>query len=57
MGYDKYIKDALSDTPEGTDLIGGKVLSLICELLSINPNEVNIENFEPERYSKSNIGH
>ena len=57
MGYDKYIKDALSDTAEGTDLIGGKVLSLICELLSINPNEVNIENFEPERYSKSNIGH
>ena len=43
-------------TPEGTELIGGKVLSVICELLSIKPNEVNIENFEPERYSKSNIG-
>ncbi len=44
-------------TPEGTELIGGKVLSVICELLSISPNEVNIENFEPERYSKSNIGY
>lgn len=44
-------------TPEGTELIGGKVLSVICELLSISPNEVNIKNFEPERYSRSNIGY
>lgn len=44
-------------TPKGTELIGGKVLSVICELLSIDPNEVNIESFEPERYSKNNIGY
>ena len=44
-------------TPEGTELIGGKVLSVICELLSISPNEVNIKNFQPERYSGSNIGY
>ena len=43
-------------TPEGTELIGGKVLSVICELLFIKPSEVNIENFEPEHYSESNIG-
>ena len=43
-------------TPEGTEAIGGRVLSVICELLDITPSEVNIENFEPERYSKSNIG-
>lgn len=44
-------------TPEGTELIGGKVLSVICELLEIAPSEINIENFEPERYSKDNIGY
>ena len=44
-------------TPEGTELIGGKVLSVICELLSISPNEVNIKNFQPEHYSGSNIGY
>ena len=44
-------------TPEGTELIGGKVLSVICELLSISPNEVNIKNFQLERYSGSNIGY
>lgn len=44
-------------TSEGTKLIGGKVLSVICKLLSIQPNEVNLENFEPEQYSKNNIGY
>lgn len=44
-------------TPMGTELIGGRVLSVICELLEITPSEVNIENFEPERYSSSNIGY
>lgn len=43
-------------TPEGTQLIGGKVLSVVCELLDISPTEVNIENFQPENYSKQNIG-
>ncbi|MBQ8310718.1 MAG: SGNH/GDSL hydrolase family protein [Clostridia bacterium] len=44
-------------TPEGTELIGGKVLSVICDLLDIAPTEVNIENFHPERYSKETIGY
>lgn len=44
-------------TPEGTELIGRRVLSVICDLLDISPEEVNIENFEPENYSKSNIGY
>lgn len=43
-------------TPEGTELIGGRVIAVICEELGIKANEVNIENFEPERYTKSNIG-
>ncbi|MBQ7760425.1 MAG: SGNH/GDSL hydrolase family protein [Clostridia bacterium] len=44
-------------TPEGTDLIGGKVLSVICELLDITFEQINIENFKPEKYSKRNIGY
>lgn len=44
-------------TPEGTERIGGKVLSVISKLLDIAPAEINIENFNPERYSKANIGY
>ena len=44
-------------TPEATELIGGRVLSIICELLDITPEEINIENFKPELYSKDNIGY
>ena len=44
-------------TPKGIELIGGKVLSVICGLLHINPTEVNIENFTPEKYSRQNIGY
>ncbi len=44
-------------TPEGTELIGGKVLSVLCELLDITSEQINIENFKPEKYSKSNIGY
>lgn len=43
-------------TPEGTELIGGKVLSVICEFLDITPKHIDIKEFESERYSKSNIG-
>ncbi|MBE5751459.1 MAG: SGNH/GDSL hydrolase family protein [Clostridia bacterium] len=43
-------------TDAATELIGGKVLSVICKELDIAAAEVNIENFEPERYSKQNIG-
>jgi hypothetical protein len=44
-------------TPEGTEIIGGRVLSVICEQLGITPGEVKIENFNPERYTKDNIGY
>lgn len=44
-------------TPEGTEMIGGRVLSVLVSLLGITPEQVNIENFEPERYSESNIGY
>ena len=44
-------------TPEGTEIIGGRVLSLISGLIDIKPKEIKIENFTPEKYSKSNIGY
>lgn len=44
-------------TPAATEQIGGKVLSVIGEILNIDPTEINIENFNPERYSKANIGY
>lgn len=44
-------------TPEGTELIGNKVLAVICSELKISKNEVNIESFEPENYSKTSIGY
>ena len=43
-------------TPEGTENIGGAVISTICRELGIKANEVNIENFEPEKYTAENIG-
>ncbi len=43
-------------TPEATEVIGGRVLSLISELLNISPSKINIDDFQPERYSKQNIG-
>ncbi len=44
-------------TPSGTEAIGGKVLSVICNLLDIAPSGINIEDFQPEKYSKTNIGY
>lgn len=43
-------------THEATELIGGRVLSIISNLLDIKPSEINLNNFEPEKYSKENIG-
>ncbi|MBE5743669.1 MAG: SGNH/GDSL hydrolase family protein [Clostridiales bacterium] len=43
-------------TPVATEQIGGRVLSIISKLLDIKPNEINIENFIPEKYSNNNIG-
>ena len=44
-------------TDEGTELVGGKVLSVICSELKITADEVNIKEFTPEKYTKSNIGY
>ena len=44
-------------TPEATEVIGGRVLSVISELLEIAPAEVNIEGFSPEKYSADTIGY
>lgn len=43
-------------TPEGTERIGGRVISVICSELGIEASKVNIENFEPEKYSAQIIG-
>ena len=54
---DSYHSDATHFyTPEATEIIGGRVLSVICRELNISPSEVNIENFKPEKYSAENIG-
>ena len=44
-------------TNGGTELIGGKVLAVICKELRISASEVNLENFSPENYDKDNIGY
>ena len=45
------------NTPEGAAYMGGKVLAVICEILGIAATEINVENFELEKYSKDNIGY
>lgn len=42
---------------KGIALTGGKVLAVICKELKISPSDVNIDDFEPENYSESNIGY
>ena len=43
-------------TDKGTEMIGGRVLSIICAELGICGEEIDINNFEPEKYSAQNIG-
>jgi hypothetical protein len=43
-------------TPEATELIGGRVLAYICREAEIEASEVNLESFEPEKYTSDNIG-
>lgn len=43
-------------TPKGTEVIGGRVLSIISKELQINASDINIDNFIPEKYSSENIG-
>ena len=44
-------------TPEATEIIGKKVVSIISTLLEIPATEINIKDFKPENYSKSVIGY
>ena len=44
-------------TPEGTEQIGGRVLSIISNLLDIKANEINIKDFKPENYSQDKIAY
>lgn len=43
-------------TPAGIERVGGQVLSVISRELEITPVNVNIMDFTPEKYTKSNIG-
>lgn len=43
-------------TPEGTKLIGDKVTETICSALGISRNDIDMETFESEKYSKKKIG-
>lgn len=44
-------------TPEGTKLIGDRVLSYICGELEISASEVNLDDFVPEKYDDKTIGY
>lgn len=44
-------------TPDGTKLIGDRVLSYICGELGIAASDVNLEDFVPEKYDKKTIGY
>ena len=44
------------NNPAGAALLGGQVVATICRELDIPAKDVNIENFELEKYSKDNIG-
>ena len=55
---ESYHSDAVHYyTDEGTAFLGGKVLSVICGELGIDAKEVKLDSFEPEAYSKENIGY
>ena len=44
------------NNPKGAAVLGGQVVATICRELDIPAKDVNIENFELEKYSKDNIG-
>lgn len=45
------------NTPEGTALIGGQVLSVIGSLLALTPKAIRIEEHRTEAYTKEEIGY
>lgn len=44
-------------TDEGRELMGGAVLSFICNELGISAKDVNIKDFDPEKYTVDNVGY
>ena len=44
------------NNPKGTEYMGKTVLSVLCRELGIDAKEVNIADFEPEKYTADNIG-
>ena len=55
---DEYHSDAVHFyTDKGTEVLGGRVLSVITEALGIPAAEVKLEGFVPEKYSEKNIGY
>ena len=54
----EYRSDAVHFyTDGGTEYFGKKVLSVICNELGISGNDVNLDDFVPENYSKDIIGY
>ena len=54
----EYHSDAVHYyTDRGTEMLGGRVLAVICRELGIEAKDVNIADFEPEKYSEKNIGY
>lgn len=55
---DSYRTDSVHFyTDEGREFVGGLVLSFLCRELGISATEVNIADFDPEKYSAENIGY
>lgn len=55
---DEHRSDATHfNTPLGTELMGGKVLSVVCRELGIKPTAIDLESFESEKYSSDSIGY
>jgi hypothetical protein len=55
---DEYHSDNVHyNTEKGTEALGGRVVAFICRELGISASEINIESFEPEKYSKDNIAY
>ena len=45
------------NNPKGTEYMGKTVLTVLSRELGIDAKEVNIADFEPEKYTADNIGY
>ena len=44
------------NTPKGAELVGGKVIEVICRELGIKRTDIDTDSFELEKYTTDNIG-